>query len=140
MLPLWQRLVGHRPCTRGRVVAKQILVVEDDAYLRDLQLLVLSGAGYAATALETATEALHRLGEIRPHLIVLDVSLPGMDGRDFLKRLRASALWRHVPVIVSSGLPAAEIGPLRSGETELLGKPFSDAALLARVRSLIGEA
>ena len=121
-------------------MAKQILVVDDEAYLRDVQVLVLSAAGYAATALETATEALHRLGEIRPDLIVLDVSLPGIDGRDFLKRLRASALWRHVPVILSTGFPADEIGAIEEPDTEVLGKPFSDLALLARVRRLIGDA
>jgi DNA-binding response OmpR family regulator len=121
-------------------VAKHILVVDDEAYLRDVQVLVLGAAGYAATALETATEALHRLGEIRPDLIVLDVSLPGIDGRAFLKRLRASALWRHLPVILSSGLPADEIESFSEPDTEVLGKPFSDRALLARVRSLIGEA
>jgi DNA-binding response OmpR family regulator len=121
-------------------VAKHILVVDDEAYLRDVQVLVLSAAGYAATALETATEALHRLGEIRPDLIILDLSLPGIDGRDFLKRLRASALWRHLPVILSSGFPMEEITSLTEADTEVLGKPFSDTALLARVRRLIGDA
>jgi CheY-like chemotaxis protein len=121
-------------------VAKQILVVDDEAYLRDIHVLVLNGAGYATTALETATEALDRLAEIRPDLILLDVSLPGMDGRQFLKQLRASAPWRHVPVIVSSGFPADDIAALAEPDTEVLPKPFSDTALLTRVRGLIGEA
>jgi len=47
-------------------VAKQILVVDDEPYLRDIQVLVLSAAGYVATALETASEALDRLADIRP--------------------------------------------------------------------------
>jgi CheY-like chemotaxis protein len=121
-------------------VAKQILVVDDEAYLRDVHVLVLKAAGYAATAIETATEALRRLAEIRPDLIVLDVSLPGMDGREFLRRLRTSALWRHLPVILSTGLTEDDVTSLAEPDTEVLAKPFSDTALLTRVRSLIGEA
>jgi CheY-like chemotaxis protein len=121
-------------------VAKQILVVDDEAYLRDVHVLVLKAAGYAATAIATATEALRRLAEIRPDLIVLDMSLPGMDGREFLRRLRASVLWRHLPVILSTGLAADEVTSLAEPDTEVLAKPFSDTALLTRVRSLIGEA
>jgi len=121
-------------------LAKQILVVDDEAYIRDVHVLLLSDAGYAATALETATEALDRLAEIRPDLIVLDLSLPGMDGREFLKRLRASVPWRHLPVIVASGFPTDDIAALAEPETEILAKPFSDTALISRVRRLIGEA
>ena len=121
-------------------MAKQILVVDDEAYLRDIQVLVLSAAGYAATALETAVEALARLADIRPDLILLDMSLPGMDGREFLRRLRASAPWRLLPVILASGFPADDIAVLAEAHTAVLSKPFSDIALLTRVRSLIGEA
>jgi CheY-like chemotaxis protein len=96
--------VGHRPCTLGARVAKQILVVDDEPYLRDIQVLVLSAAGYVATA------------------------------------LRARAPWRHLPVILSSGFPEDDIAPLGAPDTEVLSKPFSDIALLTRVRSLIGEA
>jgi len=132
--------VGHPPCTFGARVAKQILVVDDEPYLRDIQVLVLRAAGYVATALETASEALDRLADIRPDLILLDMSMPGMDGREFLARLRALAPWRHLPVILSSGFPADDIAPLGAPDTEVLSKPFSDIALLTRVRRLIGEA
>ncbi|PYO49222.1 MAG: hypothetical protein DMD84_18815 [Candidatus Rokuibacteriota bacterium] len=132
--------VGHPPCTFGARVAKQILVVDDEPYLRDIQVLVLRAAGYVATALETASEALDRLADIRPDLILLDMSMPGMDGREFLTRLRARAPWRHLPVILSSGFPEDDIAPLGATDTEVLSKPFSDIALLTRVRRLIGEA
>lgn len=119
---------------------KQILVVDDEPYLRDVQVLVLEAAGYAATAIDTAAEALARLADIRPDLIVLDMSMPGMDGRQFLARLRASAPWRDLPVIVSSGFPEQDIASLGELGTDVLPKPFSDTTLLTRVRRLIGDA
>jgi CheY-like chemotaxis protein len=121
-------------------VTKQILVVDDEAYLRDVQVLVLTAAGYVATALETAAEALNRLADLRPDLILLDMSLPGMDGREFLTRLRATIPWRHLPVILASGFPADDIASLEAPDTTVLSKPFTDTALITRVRSLIGEA
>lgn len=124
----------------ARAVAKQILVVDDEPYLRDVQVLVLNAAGYAATALETAAEALARLADIRPDLILLDMSMPGMDGRQFLARLRASAPWQHLPVILSSGFAADDIAPLAELDTDVLPKPFSDTTLLAHVQRLIGPA
>ena len=119
---------------------KRILVIDDEAYLRDVQVLVLSGAGYGTTALETATEAVDRLAEIRPDLILLDMSLPGMDGRQFLAWLRASAPWRDLPVIVSSGFATDDIAEVGEPATAVLPKPFTDVALLAGVRRLIGGA
>lgn len=119
---------------------KQILVVDDEPYLRDVQVLVLKAAGYAAVALETAAEALARLADIRPDLILLDLSLPGMDGRQFLARLRATAPWKNLPVIVSSGIPSEDMAPLAELGTDVLPKPFSDTTLITHVRRLIGEA
>ena len=119
-------------------VTKRILVLDDVEYLRDVQVLLLNEAGYAATALASAREALDRLPELAPDLILLDVSMPGMDGRQFLARLRTTPGWQHVPVILTTGRAAEEIA--RQNGCEVLPKPFSDVALLDRVRTLIGEA
>ncbi len=115
-------------------------MVDDEAYLRDVHVLVLNAAGYGALALATATEALERLADIRPDLILLDISLPGMDGRQFLRWLRATTPWWHLPVIVSSGFAGDDIASFDEPDTAVLPKPFSDVALLTRVRRLIGEA
>jgi CheY-like chemotaxis protein len=121
-------------------MAKRVLVVDDQPLLRDVQVLLLREAGYAATALAGAREALDRLGDLRPDLIVLDLTMPGMDGRQFLRRLRADEVWRQLPVIVASGLSAEEIAPMSERECDVLPKPFSDVALLSSVRRLIGDA
>lgn len=121
-------------------MAKQILVVDDQPYLRDVEVLILKAAGYAATAMATAGEALARLADIRPDLILLDLSMPGMDGREFLERLRADDAWQGLPVILSTGMLDEDAAPAVEPGIELLPKPFSDTALLDRVRRLIGDA
>jgi CheY-like chemotaxis protein len=121
-------------------MAKRILVVDDQPLLRDVQVLLLREAGYAATALSGAREALDRLADLRPDLIVLDMTMPGMDGRQFLRQLRADQVWGRLPVIVASGLTAEEIDPASAPVSAVLPKPFSDVALLSSVRRLIGDA
>ena len=74
---------------------KKILVVDDLPYLREVQVLLLNEAGYQTTALGDAREALERLPDLKPDLILLDVAMPGMDGREFLARLREHPRWHR---------------------------------------------
>lgn len=126
------RLHGRAPVT------KRILVVDDMQYLRDVQVLLLNDAGYVATALGSAREALERLPDLAPDLILLDVSMPGMDGRQFLTRLRAAPQWRRLPVILTTGRSVEDVA--RENGCDVLSKPFSEAALLDLVKRLIGTA
>jgi CheY-like chemotaxis protein len=119
-------------------VTKRILVVDDMPYLRDIQVLLLNDAGYATTAVGSAREALERLSDLAPDLILLDVSMPGMDGRQFLARLRATPEWRRLPVILTTGRSVEDVA--RENRCDVLPKPFSEAALLDLVERLIGSA
>jgi CheY-like chemotaxis protein len=121
-------------------MAKRVLVVDDQPLLRDVQVLLLREAGYAATALSGGREALAQLSQLRPDLIVLDMTMPEMDGRQFLRHLRADDAWGRLPVIVASGLTGEEMESLIARECDVLAKPFSDVALLGSVRRLIGDA
>jgi CheY-like chemotaxis protein len=120
-------------------MGKRVLVVDDKPLLRDVQVLLLREAGYVATALSGAREALARLADLRPDLIVLDLSMPDMDGYQFLRQLRAHEVWGALPVIVATGLTAEEMKPI-THDGRVLAKPFSDVALLSSVRRLIGDA
>jgi CheY-like chemotaxis protein len=119
-------------------VTKRILVVDDMEYLRDVQVLLLNDAGYATTALGSAREALERLPELNPDLILLDVSMPGMDGRQFLARLRARPEWQRLPVILTTGRSVEDVA--RENRCDVLSKPFSEVALLDLVKRLSGAA
>jgi CheY-like chemotaxis protein len=119
---------------------KRVLVVDDQQYLRDIQVLLLKEAGYSATALPSAVEALARLPDLSPDLIVLDMSMPVMDGRQFLAHIRDIDRWANTPVILSSGHDEEEMEALRQPIVDVLHKPFSDRTLLERVRRLIGDA
>jgi CheY-like chemotaxis protein len=119
-------------------VTKRILVVDDMPYLRDIQVLLLNDAGYATTAVGSAREALERLSDLAPDLILLDVSMPGMDGRQFLARLRAEPEWQRLPVILTTGRSVEDVA--RENRCDVLPKPFSEAALLDLVERLIGSA
>ncbi len=127
-------LDGEAPLLR-----KKILVVDDQAYIRDVHVLLLRAAGYEATALASATEALARLADVRPDLILLDVGMPGMNGRQFLARLRVDAAWSALPVILATGLDTETLATLSDTTTDVLAKPFTEEALLASVRRLLGE-
>ena len=119
-------------------MTKRILVVDDMPYLRDIQVLLLNDAGYATTAVGSAREALERLSDLAPDLILLDVSMPGMDGRQFLARLRAAPEWQRLPVILTTGRFVEDVA--RENRCDVLPKPFSEAALLDLVERLIGSA
>jgi CheY-like chemotaxis protein len=121
-------------------MAKHVLVVDDQQYLRDVQVLLLKEAGYVATAIASGIEALARLPDLSPDLIVLDMSMPVMDGRQFLAHLRDTDRWAKTPVILSSGHDIEEMEALRAPIVDVLHKPFSDRTLLEHVKKMIGDA
>jgi CheY-like chemotaxis protein len=82
----------------------QVLVLDDDEAVRETFVDALERAGYSVVGLAAGVEALSRLEEIGPDLIVLDMAMPEMDGFEFLARLRASSARRDVPVLIVSAL------------------------------------
>jgi DNA-binding response OmpR family regulator len=113
-----------------------ILIVDDDVELVGLLRFALANAGYDVVTAFDGEQALQRIAEHAPELVVLDVNLPLLDGFEVLRRLR---LHSHVPVMMLTVRSAEEdeVMGLDLGADDYLKKPFSPRALLARVRSLL---
>jgi DNA-binding response OmpR family regulator len=116
-----------------------VLVVDDDADVRTLVCELLARAGYAVSEAPDGREALRRLYDERPDLIVLDVSMPGLDGWATLERIRELS---SVPVVMLSALGAEleKVRALRGGADDYVTKPFGRQELLARVESVLRRA
>jgi len=88
---------------------RRILIVEDDSQLRELYRNALRTAGYAVAAVEDGADALRQIEHSMPALVVLDLALPRVDGRDVHRELKARSDTRHIPVIVVSGTDMADV-------------------------------
>jgi two-component system KDP operon response regulator KdpE len=115
-------------------VTERILVVDDEPEIRRALRAALRPHGYEVEVVSTGNEALRAAAERRPDLVILDLRLPDMDGREVCLRLRA---WSRVPVIVLSVADdeRTKIAALDTGADDYLVKPFSAGELLARIRA-----
>lgn len=121
---------------------KHLLVIEDEAEIRDLIEIVLKRQGYRVTALSSVEEfkSLAQGGWTLPYdLLVLDWMLPGQSGCDFLKDLRRNPEWKHLPVLMvtAKAEPEEIILGLERGADDYLIKPFDSGVLVARVKALL---
>jgi two-component system, OmpR family, phosphate regulon response regulator PhoB len=114
----------------------RVLVVDDDEHIRLLVRRALEREGLRVEEAPDATRALHALERTSWDLVVLDVSLPDLNGLDLLRQLRATG---DVPVIMLSGRgdEADRVVGLESGADDYVVKPFYPRELAARVRSLL---
>jgi two-component system response regulator RegX3 len=117
-------------------VQAKILIIEDVKEMADLIRLYLQKEGMDAHICETGEEGLAAFGRERYDLVVLDINLPGIDGFEFLQRLRKNSA---VPVMIVSARDADEdmILGLGIGADEFVTKPFSPKVLAARVRAML---
>jgi two-component system response regulator MprA len=115
----------------------RILVVDDDARIRTVVRRGLSYEGYHVTEAASGEEALRIAREQLPQLVVLDVMLPGIDGLEVTRRLRASG--DHVAVLMLTARDEVRdrVQGLETGADDYLVKPFSFEELLARVHALL---
>jgi two-component system response regulator MprA len=102
-----------------------ILLVEDDEDVRDMLALTLEVNGFEVTTAEHGARALECLARRRPCMMILDLVMPGIDGREVLARMREQHY--ELPVVVISALDA----PPPEGIVATLRKPFETQALLA---------
>ena len=114
-----------------------ILVVDDDPRITELLRRILAFEGYSVAIAATGNEALNRVLERPPDLIVLDIMLPGLNGLEIAQRLRAAG--DNVPILMLTARDAVadRVQGLETGADDYLVKPFAPEELVARVKALL---
>jgi len=118
---------------------KHILVVDDERDLVELLVYNLKRAGYEASTAFTGRQALDRVSERAPDLIILDVMLPELSGTEVASRIRANPQTAAIPILMLSakGEEVDQIVGLTVGADDYVSKPFSTKVLLARVAAIL---
>lgn len=114
----------------------RILVVDDDMQIRHVLRTTLTAAQYQTDAAASAEEALDMMKDRKYHLILLDLSMPGIDGLELCRRLRANSDSEIIILSVRS-IEADVIAGLDAGADDYVTKPFRMPELLARIRSAL---
>lgn len=115
----------------------RVLVVDDEADLRELLSTSLRFAGYSVASAATGTSALTAVAEFRPHLVVLDVMMPDMDGFTVTRRLRARGDLVPIVFLTARDEPTDAVKGLTAGGDDYVTKPFSLAELEARIQAIL---
>jgi len=128
-------VTGAEPGARGLV-----LVVEDDRAIADLVRLYLRRDGFGVQVEADGAAALDAVGRLRPVAVVLDIGLPGLDGVEVCRRLRAADDWTPVLFMTARDDEVDRIVGLELGADDYVTKPFSPRELVARVRAVLRRA
>ena len=116
-----------------------IYCVEDDNGIRDLMTYTLAVSGYEAKGFPDSTGLWEALHTVRPELIMLDIMLPGEDGKTILKKLRENSATADIPVIMATakGTEYDKVIGLDLGADDYLAKPFGMMEMVSRVRAVL---
>ena len=116
-----------------------ILVVEDEPAIQTLVAACLQNAGHQVVRADTAEDAIRRVNEILPDVVLLDWMLPGMSGIQLARRLRGDERTHDLPIIMltARGEEHDKIAGLEAGADDYLTKPFSPRELLARIKAVL---
>ena len=119
--------------------SKVVVVLEDDQEVRGLLASVLQDQGYYVVPVERGERALEVLQQVRATLLIMDLMLPEMDGKEVLQKLRADERTRDVPVLVLSAHAHLLGDKPTSKRNRVVDKPFEIDKVLAEVQKIIGK-
>ena len=116
-----------------------IFCVEDDSNIRELVVYTLESTGFKARGFEDGSSFLEALALASPELVLLDIMLPGEDGMELLKKLKASPKTRDIPVIMvtAKGAEYDKVKGLDSGADDYVTKPFGMMELVSRIKAVL---
>ncbi|HEX2172608.1 MAG TPA: response regulator transcription factor [Dehalococcoidia bacterium] len=117
---------------------QRILVVDDDVHIRDLVRRRLAAEGYEVVTAIDGRQALERLKQALPHLAIVDLRMPGMDGFELCRQIKT---FGDVPVILLTGVndPETKVAGLDAYAEDYVTKPFDARELIARVRRVLAR-
>lgn len=121
-------------------MAKKILLVDDAAFMRKMikDTLVKNGYTEVFEAVDGA-DAVEKFGEIGPDLVVMDITMPNMDGLEALKAIRAKDGSANVVMCSAMGQESMVMDAVRSGAKDFIVKPFKPDRVLKTVTNILGE-
>ena len=121
-------------------MSKLILVVEDQEDNRRIMRDLLTSAGYEVMEAVTGEEGVAAAETHRPDLILMDIQLPGLDGYEATRQIKANPDLHHIPIIVvtSYALSGDDVKAFEAGCDDYVSKPFSPRELLAKIREYVG--
>lgn len=116
--------------------AGRILVVEDDPGIRKFLQVALAAQGFGVSEAVSGREGVGKAATVSPDLVILDLGLPDIDGKEVVKRIRE---WSQVPILILSVRQAEDekVAALDAGANDFVVKPFGISELLARIRALL---
>jgi two-component system phosphate regulon response regulator PhoB len=120
-------------------VKRRIVVVDDDAMVRETVRLSLEHAGFAVQTIEDATTAVAEIKAAKPDLVVLDMYIGAVDGRDVARELKKDPATAKMPLVFFTGSDEAVdvVTGLDAGAVDYIGKPIDGEVLITKIRHIL---
>ncbi len=113
---------------------KKILIVDDNELITEVMSYILTNNGYDVTTLNTGDGVVDQIKDTQPDLVIMDIMLPGVDGRDICRIIKHNKATQNLPVIICSGNDDIESALKQEGApNDVLPKPFDMTVLLDKV-------
>ncbi len=119
---------------------KRIIVIEDEENVRETIDVLLTNAGFAVKSFPTGKDIFRHLDEFNPDVLLLDVMLGDLDGREICRAVKANSTTSHIPVIMLSGVPDVYNAIADVGANDVVSKPFDETILINRIERQLSNA
>jgi DNA-binding response OmpR family regulator len=122
-------------------MSKTILIVDDEAYIVTSLEYVMQSAGFEVAVAYDGEEALAKVAEKVPDLMILDLMMPKLDGFEVCEKIRENPLWKDIRIIIltAKGRDIERKKGMSLGADDYMTKPFSTRDILNRVKELLAE-
>jgi DNA-binding response OmpR family regulator len=122
-------------------MSKTILIVDDEAYIVTSLEYVMQSAGFEVAVAYDGEEALEKVAETVPDLVILDLMMPKLDGFEVCEKIRQNPLWKDIRIIIltAKGRDIERKKGMSLGADDYMTKPFSTRDILNRVKELLAE-